>query len=35
MIFGIVGVVEFDVVTKKQPASWMVGEPAMHERLRK
>jgi hypothetical protein len=35
MIFGIVGVMEVDVVAEELTAHWMVAEPGMHERLRK
>jgi hypothetical protein len=35
VIVAIGGVMEFDVVAKKQTAHWMVGELAMHQRLRK
>jgi hypothetical protein len=35
MIFGIVGVMEVDVVAEELTAYWMVAELGMHERLRK
>jgi hypothetical protein len=35
MIFAIVSVMKLDVIVKKQTAPWMVGEPAMHQRLGK
>jgi hypothetical protein len=35
MIFGIIGVVEVDVVAKELTAYWMVAELVMHQRLRK
>ena len=35
MIFGIVGVMEVDVVAEKFTAHWMVAELVMHQRLRK
>jgi hypothetical protein len=35
MIFGIVGVMEVDVVAKELTANWMVAELVMHQRLRK
>ena len=34
MIFGIVGVMEVDVVAKELTAHWMVAELVMHQRLR-
>jgi hypothetical protein len=35
MIFGIIGVVEVDVVAEELTAYWMVAELVMHQRLRK
>jgi hypothetical protein len=35
MVFGIVGVMEVDVVAEQLTAHWMVAELAMHQRLRK
>jgi hypothetical protein len=35
MIFGIVGVMEVDVIAKEFTAYWMVAELVMHQRLRK
>jgi hypothetical protein len=35
MIFGIVGVMEIDMVAKELTAHWMVAELVMHQRLRK
>jgi hypothetical protein len=35
MIFGIVGVMEVDVVAEELAAHWMVAELVMHDRLRK
>jgi hypothetical protein len=35
VIFGIVGVMEVDVVAEELTAHWMVAELVMHERLRK
>ena len=35
MIFGIIGVVEVDVVAEELTANWMVAELVMHQRLRK
>ncbi len=35
MIFGIVGVMEVDVVAEELTAHWMVAELVMHQRLRK
>jgi hypothetical protein len=35
MIFGIIGVVEVDVVAEELTAYWMVAELVMHECLRK
>jgi hypothetical protein len=35
MIFGIVGVMEVDVVLEEPTAHWMVAELVMHQRLRK
>jgi hypothetical protein len=35
VIFGIVGVMEVDVVVEELTAHWMVAELVMHERLRK
>jgi hypothetical protein len=35
MIFGIVGVVEIDVIAEEPTAYWMMTELVMHERLRK
>jgi hypothetical protein len=35
MVFGIVGVMEVDVVAEELTAHWMVAELIMHERLRK
>jgi hypothetical protein len=35
MIFGIVGVMEVDVVAEERAAHWMVAELVMHQRLRK
>jgi hypothetical protein len=35
VIFGIVGVMEVDVVAEELSAHWMVAELVMHERLRK
>jgi hypothetical protein len=35
MIFGIVGVMEIDVVVEELTTHWMVAELVMHERLRK
>ena len=35
MIFGIIGVMEVDVVAEELTAHWMVAELVMHQRLRK
>jgi hypothetical protein len=35
MIFGIVGVMEVDVVAEELTANWMVAELVMHQRLPK
>jgi hypothetical protein len=35
MIFGIIGVVEVDMVAEELTAYWMVAELVMHQRLRK
>jgi hypothetical protein len=35
MIFGIVGVMEVDVVAEELTPHWMVAELVMHESLRK
>jgi hypothetical protein len=35
MIFGIVDVMEVDVVAEELAAHWTVAELAMHQRLRK
>jgi hypothetical protein len=35
MIFGIIPVVEVDVVAEELTAHWMVAELVMHQRLRK
>ena len=35
MIFGIVGVMEIDVVAEELTAHWMVAELVMQQRLRK
>ena len=35
MIFGIVDVMEIDVVAEELTAHWMVAEVVMHQRLRK
>jgi hypothetical protein len=35
MIFGIIGVMEVDVVVKKLPSHWMVAELIVEQRLRK
>jgi hypothetical protein len=35
MVFGIVGVVEVDVVAKELAAHWVVAEFVVHQRLRK
>jgi hypothetical protein len=35
MIFGIIGVMEVDVVAKEVAAHWMVAELGMHQCLRK
>jgi len=35
MIFGIIGVVEVDVIAEELTAYWMVAELVMHQRLRK
>jgi hypothetical protein len=35
MIFGVVGVMEVDVVVEELAAYWMVAELVMHQRLRK
>jgi|SRR5215470_7570086 len=35
MIFGIVRVMEIDMVAKELTADWMVAELVMHQRLRK
>ena len=35
MIFGIVGVMEVDVVAEEFTAHWMVAELVMHQCLRK
>jgi hypothetical protein len=35
MVFGIVGVMEIDVVAEELAANWMVAELVMHQRLRK
>jgi hypothetical protein len=35
MIFGIVGVMEVDMVAKEPTADWMVAELVMHQCLRK
>ena len=35
MIFGIVGVMEVDVVAEELTAHWMVAELVMHQRLPK
>jgi hypothetical protein len=35
MIFGIIGVVEVDVVAEEPTTHWMVAELVMHQRLRK
>jgi hypothetical protein len=35
MIFGIVGVMEFDVVAEELTAYWTMAELVMHQRLRK
>jgi hypothetical protein len=35
MIFGIVSVMEVDVVAKEPAADWVVAEFVVHERLRK
>ena len=34
MIFGVVSVMEVDVVAEQLTAHWMVAELVMHERLR-
>ena len=35
MIFGIVGMMEVDVVVEELTADWMMAEFVMHQRLRK
>jgi len=35
MIFGIVGVMEINVVAEELAANWPVAELPMHQRLRK
>ena len=35
MIFGIIGVMEVDVVAKELTTHWMMTELVMHQRLRK
>src|SRR5580704_9016432 len=35
MIFGIIGVMEVDVVAKELTSNWMVTELVVHQRLRK
>jgi hypothetical protein len=35
MIFGIIGVMEVDVVAKELTSNWMVAELVVHQRLRK
>jgi len=35
LIFGIVGVMEIDMVAKELTPHWMVAELVMHQRLRK
>jgi hypothetical protein len=35
MIFGIVGVMEIDMVAEELAADWMVAELVMHQRLPK